>query len=320
MICGRVRLFILLLGVSLFTVQLKAHLKQGQKLTYDVTFGNILKGHAVVKYHGSIASYTETETLTVLADSAMLEAGLPFLSESTLVIDADSIIEYSPADSTNKTEHDSASIPPPKPITVLREKVHDIFYISYDTHFVGNLYHLHADIFTDSVFTPLLIETQITRTGKKSQGEEQFFPAQNMAIFSQRIEGILETDTIIRQHPLQDVTTLPFYLSNMEHGVGTTLDVSLAQGEYNLSYVDEEIIEYGEGHDYRYYHTYRIESEPEGFKLWLSKNNKIPVKVYIESQKINMILAKREIDKSIPAEILSEQKVMEKLRHIFPPQ
>lgn len=295
-----------------------ANLKQGQKLTYDVTFGNILKGNAVVTYYGKIASFTDVETLTVLADSAIINEGLDFIEGSTLVIETDSIVEYSPFDSSGEAENDSSAVEAPAPLTVIKEKVHGIFYITYDTHFLGNVYNLHADIYTDSSFFPLLIETQITRTGKKSKGREQFYPCKNMAIFSQIIEGVEEIDTLLREHPLQDVTTLPFYFTNIENEIGDTLEVSLAQGEYRLSYVDSEIVEYGEGHDYRYYHTYRIESEPEGFKLWLSKKSKIPIRVDIKSQNLKMMLAKREIDKSLPSDMLDEDRIIQKLRHIFP--
>jgi hypothetical protein len=307
---------IMLLLVS--AMPLLAHLKAGQKLTYDVTFGNVLKGHAVIKFFGDVASFTEVETLTVMADSAIIDAGLDFLSESTLVIEADSIVKYCPIDSVGEAACDSSAEEKPIAITTVKKKVHSIFYITYDTKFIGNIYNLHADIYTNEDFFPLLIETQITRTGNKSKGKELFFPDRNMAIFSQIIEGVEEVDTLWGEHSLQDITTLPFFFSGQSNGVGNTLDVSLPQGEYKLTYVDTEIIEYGEGHDYRYYHTYRIESEPKGFTLWLHKNSNVPVKVHIESQKIKMILSKREIDKSANGALLPEDKIKQKLAHIFP--
>jgi hypothetical protein len=304
--------------VLLPSLPLWAYLKAGQKLTYDVTFGNMLKGHAVIRFFGDVASFTEVETLTVLADSGGIEAGLDFLSESTLVVEADSIVKYCPVDSGTVAECDSSSDDEPIPITTVKEKVHKIFYITYDTKFIGNIYNVHADIYTNADFFPLLIETKISRTGKKSKGKELFFPDRNMAIFSQTIEGVEEIDTLMREHPLQDITTLPFFFSGQSNEVGNMLDVSLAQGEYKLTYVDTEIIEYGEGHDYRYYHTYRIESQPKGFTLWLNKKNNVPVKVHIESQKIKMMLSKREIDKSGNGVLLPEDKIRQKLAHIFP--
>jgi hypothetical protein len=308
-----------LLIAMLIAIPLTAHFKPGQKLIYDVTFGNILKGRAEIRFFGTVATITEAETLTVLADSALVGTEIGFLSDSVLIIDADSMVEYFPPDSVGKDTTDSLIENRPIPITVIKNKAHNILYITYDTKFIGNIYNLHADIYADEQFFPLLIETQITRTGNQSRGRELFFPDRNMAIFSQTIGEEQEIDTLLRKHPLQDATTLPFYFSCMESRVGDTLYVSLAQGEYSLSYVDTEIIEYGEGYDFRYYHTYRIESEPEGFKLWIDEKNKIPIQVHIESQKIKMILSKREIDKSSSVRPLSEDEIKQKLGHLFPP-
>jgi hypothetical protein len=305
------------LCAMLGAVPLTAHFTPGQKLTYDVTFGNILKGNAEIKFFGRIASFTEAETIKVLADSALIGAGLDFVSESTLVIDADSIERFLPADSIHSDESDSIGKGNPIPIKMVKRKVHNIYFITYDTRFIGNIYNLHADIYANEDFYPLLIETHITRTGTKSQGKEIFFPERNRAIFSQIIEGKLETDTLIREHALQDVTTLPFYFSVLNNEVGSKLEVSLAQGEYVLTYVGIERLEYGEGHDYRYYDTYRIESQPPGYKIWIDTKNRLPIKVHIESQKIKMMLAKREIDKSMNPGIETEDKIREKLSHIF---
>ncbi len=306
--------------VTLMAMPLQGHFKAGQKITYDVTFGNILKGRAVIKFFGKVTSFTEAETLTVLGDSTGISAEFDLPSESTLVIDADSIVKYYPADSVGGIESDSSVGAHPIPITMVKETVHNIYYITYDTKFIGNIYSLHADIYTNEDFFPLLIETQITRTGNHSQGKELFFPDRNMAIFSQTIGGAEEIDTLIREHPLQDITTLPFYFSVLDNKVGNALNVSLAQGELILTYVDTEIIEYGEGHDYRYYNTYRIESEPKGFKIWLNTKNKVPIRVHIENQRIKMIFSKREIDKSINASLLPADKIKQKLAHLFPPE
>jgi hypothetical protein len=311
--------FVLMLFTMLIAMPLGAYFKAGQKLIYDVTFGNILKGYAEIRFFGTVATITEAETLTVLADSALIGTGIGFLSDSVLIIDADSMVEYFAPDSVGKDTIESLIKNRPIPITVIKNKPHNILYITYDTKFIGNIYNLHADIYADEQFFPLLIETQIMRTGNQSRGKELFFPDRNMAIFSQIIGEKQEIDTLLREHPLQDATTLPFYFSCMENQVGDTLYVSLAQGEYSLSYVDTEIIEYGEGHDFRYYHTYRIESEPEGFKLWIGEKIKIPIQVHLESQKIKMILSKREIDKSSSVRPLSEDEIKQKLSHLFPP-
>lgn len=310
---GRISLALLLIPA----VASCLHLKAGQKLTYDVTFGNVLRGRAMIKFYGKVTSFTEPETLTVMADSELIDADLEVLSDTTLIIEADSMVKYCPVDSPANAPCDSSEKGKPLPVTIVREKVHNIFFITYDTEFIGNIYNLHADIYTNADFFPLLIETKITRTGSKSQGEELFFPERNMAIFSQLIGGVREVDTIIREHPLQDVTTLPFYFSGLNNGVGDTLEVSLAQGEFTLSYTDTEIVEYGEGHDYRYYDTYRIESDPEGFKLWLGIKSKVPIKVHMESQKIKMMLSKREFEKSSDGALLPEQTIKKKLTHVF---
>lgn len=309
--------FFSVLIVLMPALPLRAQLKAGQKLTYDVVFGNVLKGHAVIKFYGKVASVTEVETVTIYADSSLIGEELDVTPESTLIIEADSLVKYCPVDSGSQHECDSLAEVAPVPITTVKKNVHNILYITYDTQFIGNIYNLHADIYTDKDFFPLLIETRITRTGNTSQGKELFFPEKRMAIFSQTIGGVHETDTLVRENPLQDVTTLPFYFSGLNNSIGSSFDVSLSQGEYALTYVDSEIIEYGEGHDYRYYNTYRIESQPKDFTLWITMNNKIPVKVHIESQKLKMILAHREIDKTGNVSPLPENKIKQKLAHIF---
>jgi hypothetical protein len=312
-----VRYLLPFLLLMVCAVPLCGYFTAGQKLTYDITFGNILKGNAELKFFGKVASITEAETLQVMTDSALIDAGLAGPPESTLVIDADSMIMYSPPDTSGELPSDSSLSEEPVPMPVINETVHDIYFITYETRFIGNIYSLHADIYTNEEFFPLLIETKITRSGNKSKGKELFFPDRKMAVFSQTIGETEEVDTLRREHPLQDITTLPIYLSQLNKSVGSTLDVSLAQGELTLTYVDTEIIEYGEGHDYRYYDTYRIESEPKGFRLWLATKNKVPVKVHIDNQKIKMMLVNREIDKSMSG-VLSEDRIKQKLGHVFP--
>ncbi len=183
----------------------------------------------------------------------------------------------------------------------------DHIFITYDTRFIGNIYSLHADIYATEDFSPVRIETRIRRPGKLSKGLELFFRDKNMAIFSQVTEGEYEIDTILREHPIQDVTTLPFYLMGVDLEIGSTLDLSLPQGELKLTAVKIEEVVIGEEN----FSTIRIESEPPGIKIWLNRKNKIPIKVYIAQSKIKMRLNRIEIDESIAVKNMNEKEKVE---------
>ena len=185
----------------------------------------------------------------------------------------------------------------------------ELFYITYDTKFVGNIYNLHADIYANDEFFPVCIKTKIRRPGKLSEGLELFYHDRKMAIFSQIIEGKEEVDTIFRKYPIQDITTLPFYLSRINFVLGDSLKISLPQSELKLRCEKIEEIEVDEENNYS---TFLIKSEPKGFKMWLNRGkNRVPIKVYIEQSKIKMLLRKIEIDKSILEKHLDEKETKE---------
>jgi hypothetical protein len=283
-------------------------MKVGETMKFDVTFGGILKGKADIVFLGKITSITEYETLTIPIDMAKLDT-----------------IHYCPLDSSVKTilnsfssdENDSNNIELPESIDVVKKKDTDIYYITYDTEFIGNIYDLHAEIYMREDFYPILIETKIIRTGKTSYGKELFFPNKKKAIFMQTIGGVTESDTLIRNNPLQDITTIPFYLMRKKFSLGTTYNVSLPQGEFEINYSEGNRLEVGEGAEYRSYETYKVESNPEGFTVWLDRKTKVPVKVNMEKQKIKMILTKRLINNNIKIKSFTETEIRKKLSHIF---
>lgn len=185
----------------------------------------------------------------------------------------------------------------------------ELFHITYDTKFFANIFNSHINIYATEDLFPVRIETEIKRTGKLSKGLELFYRNKNMAIFSQVIEGKEEVDTILREHPIQDITTLPFYLMGINFDLEDTLKVSLPQGELKLTcakieeiMIDEDLL--------NTYSTYLIKSEPKGIKIWLNRGkNKLPIKIHIEQSKIKMLLKKIEIDKSIKVKIKEEKSI-----------
>ncbi|MBE9510393.1 MAG: hypothetical protein IMY71_05900 [Bacteroidetes bacterium] len=321
----RKRLFILVFSTALvllhpfyFLQDVNAKLKVGETLKYDVTFGNLLKGYAEIKFYGKITSYAEYETLTVPLEEVAIDSTLKVLSDSMYNALTDSTIDEALPDLLDESQADSMHEEKQDSIKVIKTITTNIYYITYDTKFIGNIYNLHADIYARDDFFPLLIETKIRRTGKVSRGRELFYPDKNMAIFSQIIEGEEEVDTLLRKHPLQDVTTIPFYFMGRNFGIGDFFNISLPQGEFKLTCIATERIETGEGFDFKSYNTYRIESNPEGFKVWLNKKDKVPIKVYMKEQKIKMLLKKKKIDASIKTNKFNEARVKAKLIHLFP--
>ncbi len=187
----------------------------------------------------------------------------------------------------------------------------ELFYMTYDTKFFASIFKSHIDIYATEDFFPVRIETEIKRIGKLSKGLELFYRNKNMAIFSQIIEGKEEVDTILREHPIQDITTLPFYLMGINFDPGDTLQVSLPQGELKLARAKIEEIVIDEDF-FNTYSTYLIKSEPKGFKVWLNRGkNRLPIKIHIEQSKIKMLLKKIEIDKSIKVKIKEEKSTDE---------
>lgn len=316
-ILGYLKIILLLLPFLCSVGYLNAELEKGKMLKYDVTFGAILKGYAEIKFYGKVASHTDYDTIMVPYDSIPFNSSLILTPDSILEkFAADSIEEFTP-DSTVESPQDSISNTIQDSVKILNPITTDIFFITYDTEFFGNLYSLYANIYTRDDFYPLLIETEIKRTGKLSKGLEQFFPDDKMAIFSQVIEGKKEVDTLRRNHPLQDVTTLPFYFKDKNIHIGKLFALSLPQGEYTLKCTKSEDLEFGEGFNYRYYKTNYIESNPEGFYVWLNKKNNIPIKVIIDSQKIKMVLKEEKTDKSIKNKSHNGEEVLKKLNHLF---
>jgi hypothetical protein len=304
-------IFAVTLLLLLFSLQANAKLKEGEVLRYKVTFGNVLKGKAEITFYGKITSYTFAETLTVSVEELREEVGYSILS--------DSIAEALLSDSSKETEGDSVKKNFIDSLEVIKFDKVDIYYITYETAFIGNIYNLHADIYTKEDFFPLYIETEIQRTGNVSHGKELFFPEQKMAIFSQIIGEENEVDTLRGENKLQDVTTIPFYFMNKNITLGSSFDVSLPQGEFELNAVGTENIEIGEDFEHQvYYNTYKISSEPKGYTLWLTKVEKLPIKVHMDEQKIRMVLKERDIDPSVTAKIFDEKKIKEKLIHLYP--
>jgi len=300
-----------------------AKLKMGETLKYNVIFGGLLKGQATIKFYGIVTSYIKYDTTYITLTDSLRKIVRDSINSSVSdsVVKADTNSSYkedTTLDLIEEMPQGSTFNAAPESVEVVLIDTTNIYYITYDTKFLGSIYNSHADIYTKDDFSPLFIETKIMRNGKVSHGSEIFYPAQKMAIFSQVIKDEENIDTIIRKNPLQDITTLPFYFLNIDFGVGDSFNISLPQDELKLTCIKIENIQIGGSPDYNLYRTYYIESEPQGFNVWLDMNNKIPVKVHIEEQKINMFLKKVEITQSLNDGNKHEQKVRDKLRHLFP--
>jgi len=307
--------FVLFLIILFFAQNTNGKIEVGETLNYSVIFGGILKGNAKIKFYGKIASFVNYETLFVLTEDLREDSSLRVFVDSTIQTLADTTQEKTLSDSISEISSDSLTEAIADSVKVIKTLVTNVYYITYETHFVGNIYNVNADIYATDNFLPLLIETKINRTGKTSRGKELFFPDRRMAIFSQSIENKQEADTIFRKHPLQDITTLPFYLMNVDFGEIDTVQISLAQGEIKLYKVGKQEVIIGEDN----YNTDLIESESKELKVWLNRKDKLPIKVVIEEQKIKMHLIKKEIDKSIESKLINinKEKIKTKLSHIL---
>ncbi|OQX52602.1 MAG: hypothetical protein B5M53_08120 [Candidatus Cloacimonas sp. 4484_209] len=297
----QVAIFLVFL-TSVISGEGKTGLQVGETFLYDVTFSGVLKGKTVITFYGRITYFTRMDTIYSRVAEPL---------ENQTVIDSTKLKSLLPNSLLKKpdtTLNDSALVP--ESIMVVKAETTNIYYITYDTKFIGNIYNLHADIYTRDDFFPLLIETKISRTGKLSVGHELFFPEKKTAIFSQSIEkGEIDVDTIIRSNPIQDITTLPFYFSKLNLQDSDTFHISLPQGEYKLVHTQDKTIEVGEGEDYISYKTSVFESQPSGLKVYVCKKDKIPIKVNIDTQKIKMLLIKRKINKTSLQSVKNEQLI-----------
>jgi hypothetical protein len=166
--------------------------------------------------------------------------------------------------------------------------------ITYTTRFTGGIYSSTAKVYVGEDLFPIRIETEITRSGRKSKGLQEFFPERKMAIFTQVIDNNTKMDTLLREFPLQDITTLPFYLMSRSLKPSDTLEISLPQGEYRFVSEGEEIVELRESDNVR---ATVIESVPPDIKIWMDSNNRIPIKIHLRNSKILMIWEKTEKNK-----------------------
>jgi|GEM_PF-3903966 len=307
--------FVLFLSTLFFAQNTKGEIEVGETLNYSVTFGGILKGNANIKFYGKIASFANYETLFVLTEDLLKDSSLKVIVDSSVRTLADTTQEKILSDSISEMSDDSLTEAISDSVKVVKTVVKNVYYITYETHFVGNIYSVNADIYATDNFLPLLIETKINRTGKTSHGKELFFPDRRMAIFSQSIDNKQEVDTIFREHPLQDITTLPFYLMNVDFDKMDTMKISLAQGEIKLYKVGKEEVIIGEDN----YSTDLIESVDKELKVWLNRKDKLPIKVVIEEQKIKMYLKGEKTDKSINSKLtdIDKEKIKAKLSHFL---
>jgi len=309
--------FVLLVIMLSSALNINGQMKVGETLNYKITFGGILKGDARIQFYGKIASFAKYETLYVSTDCLMsdstLKAVLVDSTNSETVID--STEEKISGDSAIELQADSLVEVIPDSIKAVRTLVTNIYFITYNTHFIGNIYNLNASIYATDNFLPLLIETKIDRTGKTSYGRELFFPDRKMAIFSQNVENKQEIDTIFRKYPLQDITTLPFYLMNIDFDGVDTIEVSLAQGELKLHKVGKREVIIGEEN----FNTELVKSRPEELKVWLNRKDRLPIKVEINKQKIKMYFKSKEVNGAIDNKLLgiNKEKIKVKLSHII---
>lgn len=163
--------------------------------------------------------------------------------------------------------------------------------ITYTIRFTGGIYSSSAKVYVGEDLFPIRIETEITRSGRKSKGLQEFFPERKMAIFAQVIGDKKEVDTLTGIFPLQDITTLPFYLMTVSINPADTLRMSLPQGEYMFVSKGKEMIELRENESYR---TTAIESVPPDIKVWLNTESRIPLKIHLKKSKILMFWKKTE--------------------------
>ncbi len=145
----------------------------------------------------------------------------------------------------------------------------------------GSVFKNHIEAWCrQSDLMPLLITTRMMRKGGLALGRQVYHPERRSATFSLTEQKKSSSATFVRQHPVQDVVTLLYYLRARNLAQGASFPVSMREGEFTLSVTGEESLKCKvEGLDDPQ-ECWVIESNPPRIKAWLTTDERhLPIKV-----------------------------------------
>ena len=153
------------------------------------------------------------------------------------------------------------------------------FHMTQDIR-VGSFFSNHIEILCrNGDLSPLLITTRIQREGCLALGRQVYDPVRKRATFSQTQGGRTKTKTVEREHPLQDILTVMYYLRSQTLAEGAFFPISLWEGEYTLRIAGKEEMETNLWQASPC-SCWVVVSDPPKIRAWLTSDGKrYPVRV-----------------------------------------
>jgi hypothetical protein len=150
---------------------------------------------------------------------------------------------------------------------------------------VGSFFSNHIEILCrNDDLLPLLITTRIQREGGLALGRQVYDPVRKRATFSQTQGGRTKTKTVEREHPLQDILTVMYYLRSQPLAEGAFFPISLWEGEYTLRITGKEEMETNIWQASPC-SCWVVVSDPPKIRAWLTPDEKrYPVRVETEGK------------------------------------
>jgi hypothetical protein len=158
------------------------------------------------------------------------------------------------------------------------------FHMTQDIR-VGSFFSNHIEILCrNDDLSPLLITTRIQREGGLALGRQVYDPERKRATFSQTQGGRTKTKTVEREHPLQDILTVMYYLRSQPLSEGAFFPISLWEGEYTLRIAGKEEMETNLWQASPC-SCWVVVSDPPKIRAWLTPDEKrYPVRVETEGK------------------------------------
>ncbi len=173
-----------------------------------------------------------------------------------------------------------------------------LYTINYETHI--SMYSSKTKVYARIPdFVPVYAFSDYKKMGDIYHGEQYYYPDKNEAKFFAQKEGGKKDSTIVKgKYPIQDITTLPYFVRISDVDIGRMWKVSLIQGDYVLKCV-------GKVPNKKYRNVVKsdslwyIRSEDNKIKIYLScDEDKYPVYIKVKNSRFTSnVLKLKSIEK-----------------------
>jgi len=169
-------------------------------------------------------------------------------------------------------------------ITVVEKTLweeNEVYHITFDIWVGGDYFSNKIDIYASITdMLPLRITTDTKRGGKVLKGLQIYRPQERSATFSQTSGQKTKVETFTRKGPIQDITTVVYYLRGLDWLEGQKYPISLKQGEYLVRSDGFEQIKVPFGSQKQ--KALLVKSDPPALKVWFSIDEKrYPLRIEI---------------------------------------